>query len=53
MAFDYYDIQQAAAGSGKIERTPEERKAQQVRAMIKAAEDTNYDGLDNVFELNS
>jgi len=43
MAFDYYDIQQAASG-GKVERTPEERQSQRVRAMIKAAENTNYDG---------
>jgi len=43
MAFDYYDIQTAAAG-GKVERTPEERQSQKIHAMIKAAENTNYDG---------
>jgi len=43
MAFEYYDIQGAAAGQGQA-RTPEEQQLQKIRGMIKAAEETNYDG---------
>ena len=44
MAYSY-DIQGAAAGhGGRVQQTPEERQLAKIRAQIKAAEDTNYDG---------